>query len=186
MAPDSNQIQLSAFSRGITDHFFCFSCDEYVWDCDHLIEDRLSAPRVPALEGSQLQSFAYDGKLRLLEIEFRVTAPFVHYEVPLPPPPRVIHCFDVPRYMFTKLTRFKNARRQEPFWLDKIRRQNPTWYRSASDLRPCQAAKVRGATTSRSRQARSDGTNVRPAYAHLALGARLGSRTAAASRSQHS
>jgi hypothetical protein len=42
----SNQIQLSASSRGITDHFFCFTCDEYVWECDHLIEERLSASRI--------------------------------------------------------------------------------------------------------------------------------------------
>jgi hypothetical protein len=54
-----NQIQLSASSRGITDHFFCFTCDEYVWDCDHLIEERIAAaPRIAALEGSHLQSFA--------------------------------------------------------------------------------------------------------------------------------
>ena len=114
MAP----IELSTSSRGITDHFFCFTCDEYVWDCNHLIEERLSSSRIPALEGSQLHSFAYAGKLRLLEIEFRVTAPFVHNEVPLPPPPRVIHCFDVPRYMFTKLTRSKTARPQEQIWVD--------------------------------------------------------------------
>ena len=123
MSPNSNQIQLSASSRGITDHFFCFTCDEYVWDCDHLIEKRLSVPRIPALEGSQLQSFAYEGKLRVLEIEFRVTAPFAHNEIPLPPPPRVIQCFDVPRYVFTKLTRCKTARRQEQLWLDNIRRR---------------------------------------------------------------
>jgi len=55
---DSKQIHISPASRGIADHFFCFICDEYVWDCDHLIEERLSAPRIPALEGSQLQSFA--------------------------------------------------------------------------------------------------------------------------------
>ena len=66
MSP-SHEIQLSAFSRGITDHFLCFTCEEYVWDCDHLIEEQLSAPRVAAFEGSQLQSFAYDGKLRVLE-----------------------------------------------------------------------------------------------------------------------
>jgi hypothetical protein len=77
-----NQIQLSASGRGITDYFFCFVCDEYVWDCDHLIDDRAAAPRVPAFEGSALQSFAYDGKSRTLEIEFRVNAPFGHGEVP--------------------------------------------------------------------------------------------------------
>ena len=105
----SNQIQLSASSRGITDHFFCFNCDEYVWDCDHLIEERLTATRMGALERSQLQSFAYDGKTRELEIDFRVTAPFTHSEIPLPPPPKVIHYFSVPRYVFTKLTRCKTA-----------------------------------------------------------------------------
>src|SRR5215470_7624238 len=31
--------------------------------------------------------------------------------------------FDVPRYMFTKLTRCKMARRQEQLWLDNIRRR---------------------------------------------------------------
>jgi hypothetical protein len=39
MTPGSNQMQLSASSRGIVDHFFCFDCDEYVWDCDHLIDE---------------------------------------------------------------------------------------------------------------------------------------------------
>src|SRR5262249_53698459 len=62
----------------------------------------------------------YDGKHRLLEIEFRVSAPFAHKEVPLPPPPRVIQCFDVPRYLFTNLTRLKTARGQEQFLLDNI------------------------------------------------------------------
>src|SRR5262245_34902685 len=78
-------------------------CDEYVWDCDHLIDERLSAARVPAIEGSQLQAIAYDGKQRVLEIEFRVNAPFANNDVPLPPPPRVIQYFDVPRYALTKL-----------------------------------------------------------------------------------
>jgi hypothetical protein len=115
------QIQLSASSRGITDHFFYFTCDEYVWDCDHLVEERISASRIAALEGNQLQSFAYDGKSRVLEIEFRVTAPFIHSEIPLPPPPRVIQYFDVPRYVFTKLIRCKAGRRQEIFRADVIR-----------------------------------------------------------------
>jgi len=117
----SKQIQLSASSRGITDHFFCFTCDEYVWDCDHLIEERLTTTRLEALEPSQLQSFAYDGKSRTLEIEFRVTPPFVHREIPLPPPPKVIRYFSVPRYVFTKLTRSKTARMQERYWEDHIR-----------------------------------------------------------------
>ena len=106
MSPDTNQIQLSATSRGIVDHFFCFTCDEYVWDCDHLINGRLSAVSVPALETSQLQSFTYDGKARVLEIEFRVTAPFTHGEIPLPPPPGVIQYDAVPRYVFTKLRNY--------------------------------------------------------------------------------
>jgi hypothetical protein len=67
-----NQIHLSASGRGITDYFFCFTCDEHVWDCEHLIEERLTAPPVAALDGSQLQSFVYDGRSRILEIEFRV------------------------------------------------------------------------------------------------------------------
>jgi KTSC domain-containing protein len=117
----SKQIQLSASSRGITDHFFCFTCDEYVWDCDHLIEERLTATRLEALEPSQLQSFAYDGKSRTLEIEFRVTPPFVHHEIPLPPPPKVIQYFSVPRYVLTKLTRSKTARMQERYWEYSIR-----------------------------------------------------------------
>jgi len=66
-----HQIHISASSRGITDHFFCHTCDQHVWDCDHLIEERLSAQRLPAQEGSLLQSFTYDGKSRTLEIEFR-------------------------------------------------------------------------------------------------------------------
>jgi hypothetical protein len=61
----SKQIHVSSSSRGITDHFFCFTCDEYVWDCDHLLEDRLNAPRETALEPSLLQSFAFDGKSRV-------------------------------------------------------------------------------------------------------------------------
>src|SRR5262245_28725927 len=35
--PISNQIHVCASSRGITDYFFCFVCDEYDWECDHLI-----------------------------------------------------------------------------------------------------------------------------------------------------
>jgi hypothetical protein len=108
-----NQIQISASSRGITDHFFCFTCDEYVWDCDHLIEERLSVDQVPAVEGSKLQSFAYDGQRRVLEIEFRVTAPFGCGERPLRPPPRVIEYFDVPGSVVTKLIRCKRSRTQE-------------------------------------------------------------------------
>jgi hypothetical protein len=44
---DFQQIQISASSRGIVDHFFCFTCDEYVWDCDHLIEEWLSLQHDP-------------------------------------------------------------------------------------------------------------------------------------------
>jgi hypothetical protein len=119
---DSKQIQLSASSRGIIDHFFCFACDQYVWDCDHLIDERLSAPRVTApMPTSQLQSFAYDGESRVLEIEFRVTAPFIHGEAPLPAPPHVVQYFSVPRYVFTKLLACKTARRQERYWEANIR-----------------------------------------------------------------
>ena len=46
MSPNSSQIQISASSRGIADHFFCSVCDEYVWDCDHLMEERIAAGRV--------------------------------------------------------------------------------------------------------------------------------------------
>jgi hypothetical protein len=120
---DSNQIHVSASSRGIVDYFFCFTCDEHVWDCDHLIDEPLSIPRVAALDGSALQSSAYDGKSLTLDIEFRVTAPFAYNEVPLPPPPRVIQYFNVPRYIFTKLIRFKTGRRQERYWADDIQRR---------------------------------------------------------------
>jgi hypothetical protein len=75
MSPE--QIQQCASSRGIVDYFFCFICDEYVWDCDHLIDERPRSLRVPALERSELQSFAYDGKARVLEIEFRVVASYM-------------------------------------------------------------------------------------------------------------
>jgi hypothetical protein len=44
---DSKQIRLSASNRGITDHFFCFTCDDYVWHRDRLIEERLSVARIP-------------------------------------------------------------------------------------------------------------------------------------------
>src|SRR2546422_7400441 len=30
-------------------------CDQYVWDRDHLIEERIAAGRVPALPGSKFQ-----------------------------------------------------------------------------------------------------------------------------------
>jgi hypothetical protein len=119
MAP--NQIHISAGSRGIVDHFFCFTCDQYVWDCDHLIDERLVALRVPALELSPLQCFAYDGKARVLEIEFRVRIPHAYDELPLPPPPHVIQYFDVPRYAVTKLVSSKTARQQERYWESHIR-----------------------------------------------------------------
>jgi hypothetical protein len=47
------------------------------------MEERLPAKRIRALEGSQLQSFAYGGKLRTLEIEFRVTTPSAYSELML-------------------------------------------------------------------------------------------------------
>jgi hypothetical protein len=124
VAPDSKQIQISASSRGIVDYFFCFVCDEYRWECDHLIEDRLVAPLAPALEGSKLHSFAYDGRQRVLEIEFRVGPPYTPgNEVLLPPQPRVIHYFNVTRYVFTAVTRCKTARALERYWEDTIRRR---------------------------------------------------------------
>src|SRR5438874_2452264 len=117
------QIGVGPSSRGIVDHFFCFTCDEYVWDCDHLIEERLPAVRIPALGGSKLQSFSYEGRSRVLEIEFRVTAPFTFGDIPLSPPPHVVQYLNVPRYVFTTLTRCKTARRQERYWEDAIRRR---------------------------------------------------------------
>ena len=71
MSPN-NQIHISPSSRGIADHFFCFTCDEYVWDCDHLIEERLPTPRFPALDGNKLQSFAYAGRSRATESAVRL------------------------------------------------------------------------------------------------------------------
>src|SRR5689334_12268056 len=97
--------------RGINDWFFCFACDGQVWECDHLLDDRLAAgERINAIQPSSLQSFTYDGKQRILEIEFGVTAPFIHGELPLPPPPRVIQYFNVPRYIFTRLIHCNWAR----------------------------------------------------------------------------
>jgi len=51
----TSAIHISLSSRGIVDHSFCFVCDQYVWDCDHLIEERTAAGRVPALPGSKFQ-----------------------------------------------------------------------------------------------------------------------------------
>jgi hypothetical protein len=110
---ESKQIQISASNRGIVDYFFCFRCDEYVWDSDPLIDERLSVPRVPALDGSPLQSFAYDGRSRVLEIEFGVRAPFAFGDIPLPPPPRVVQYFTVPRYVSATLTRSGTPARQD-------------------------------------------------------------------------
>jgi hypothetical protein len=98
-----NQIHISAGSRGIVDHFFCFDCDQYVWDCDHLIDERLVSSRVPALEPSQLQSFAYDGRVRVLEIEFRVTTRYAYDELPLPPPPKFLSTLGAPVAFFKTL-----------------------------------------------------------------------------------
>jgi hypothetical protein len=85
-----NQIHISAIEPGYCRSLCCFTCDDYVWDCDHLIAERLVAPRVPALEPSPLQSLAYDGQARVLEVEFRVRSPYAYDELPLPPPPNVI------------------------------------------------------------------------------------------------
>jgi len=87
----------------------------------HLIEQCLPAPRISALEPSQLQSFAYDGKARLLEIQFRVTTPYAYDELPLPPPPKVIQYSEVPRYVFRKLLASKTARQQERYWESHIK-----------------------------------------------------------------
>jgi hypothetical protein len=57
----------------------------------------------------------------MLEIEFRVTAPFIHSEIPLAPPPKVVRYLSVQRYVFTKLLRCKTARMQERHWEDNIR-----------------------------------------------------------------
>ena len=118
-----NQIQISASNRGITDHFFCFVCDQHVWDCDHLLKERITAPRIHAPDGSQFRSFAYDGRSRVLEIEFGVTIPHAYDGIPLPPPPCVIQYAEVPRYVFMKLIRSRTARRQERFWADAIQRR---------------------------------------------------------------
>jgi hypothetical protein len=79
---------------------------------------------VAALEGSKLQCFVYDAQHRVLEIEFRVGPPYTPgNEVPQAPPPKVIHYFNVPRYVFTTLTRSRTARRQERYWYDVIQRR---------------------------------------------------------------
>src|SRR5262249_538747 len=108
-------------------------------DCEHLIEERLSTPPVPATERSQLQSFSYDGKSRVLEIEFRVTAPFAYHETPLPPPPRVIQYFDVPRYIFTRLARCITRPRQEPLGAGNIR----TRYQCQTVRSVCRQPRIR-------------------------------------------
>lgn len=110
-----------------------------MWDCDLLVEEPLIATRIKPLEGSQLHSFAYDGKSRILEIEFRVTTPFVHSEIALPPPPKVIRYFNVPRYVLTKLTRSKTARMQERYWEDDIR----TLYNCQTAKTVCRLPRVR-------------------------------------------
>jgi hypothetical protein len=91
-----------------------------------------------ALTSSQLQCFAYDGKSRVLEIEFRVTAPFIHNDAPLPPPPHVVQYFSVPRYVFTKLVRCKTSRQQEPYWEDNIR----TRYKCATVRTVCRLPRI--------------------------------------------
>jgi hypothetical protein len=131
-------VNVSATSRGIVDHFFCFTCDEYVWDCDHLIDQRLTASRTPAREPGQLQSFAYDAGIRVLEIEFRVTTPYAYDELPLPPPPKAIQYFDVPRYVFTKLLASKTARQQERYWEQDIR----TRFRSQTVRTVCRLPRI--------------------------------------------
>jgi len=118
VAPE--QIQLSVSSRGIVDHFFCFACDEYVWDCDHLIDERPPTSRFPALDGSRLRSFAYGGRSRVLEIEFQVTALFELNAISLPATACVIQYFDVQRYIGTWLTRCATAGRQERYWEETI------------------------------------------------------------------
>src|ERR1043166_9585101 len=49
---DFKQIQIPASSRGILDYFFCFTCDEYVWDCDHYSSRELPLASVSPLSGS--------------------------------------------------------------------------------------------------------------------------------------
>src|SRR5262249_42858001 len=71
-ARESQTNSILASSHAITDHFFCFTYDEHVWDCDHLIEEGLVGPRFDALEGSRLQSFAYHGTSRVLDIDCRL------------------------------------------------------------------------------------------------------------------
>ena len=67
--------------------------------------------------------FAYDGRSRVLEIQFRVTTPYTPGDIPLSPPPRVIQYFNVSRYVFTRLTRCNTARQQERHWEDIIQRR---------------------------------------------------------------
>src|SRR2546425_1741054 len=51
----TSAIHISPSSRGIVDHFFCFVCDEYVWDCDHLMEEWIAAGRVSLLTALAIQ-----------------------------------------------------------------------------------------------------------------------------------
>ena len=54
----TSAIHISPSSRGIVDHSFCFVCDQYVWDCDHLIEERSRLGEFPRFQGASSKSFA--------------------------------------------------------------------------------------------------------------------------------
>jgi hypothetical protein len=123
MNPAQNQDPSSPLGRGITDYFHCFRCDQDVWDCDHLIDNRLAdAERFFAQEPSPIQSIAYNGKLRTLEVAYKPSVPFIHGELPLPAPPRVLHFFNVPRYAFNRLVQCATGRAQERYLENYIKR----------------------------------------------------------------
>jgi hypothetical protein len=64
----------------------------------------MKALRLPAWQRSTRALLG--GRHRTLEIEFRVGPPYTSgNEVPPPPPSRVIHYSNVPRYVFTTVTR---------------------------------------------------------------------------------
>jgi hypothetical protein len=56
--------------RGITNHFYCFVCDEYVSDCVLLIQERLTATRIEALLLLKAGK-AFDSTIKLLILRSR-------------------------------------------------------------------------------------------------------------------
>lgn len=75
--------------RSIVDYFYCYICDAHVYDCEHLLDDRVGdAERIDAMQPSQLLSCAYTGRQRILEACWKPSVPFIHNEPPMAAPPR--------------------------------------------------------------------------------------------------